>query len=1026
MFCDLVGSTALSARLDPEDLRDVIGAYHKCAAETVARFDGYVAKYMGDGVLVYFGYPQAHEDDAERAVRAGLALIDAVGRLVAPEPLQVRAGIASGLVVVGDLVEQGDLRERSVVGDTPNLASRLQGLAEANAVVIGPQTHQLVADLFEYRDLGAIQVKGFADPLHAYRVLRPSAIESRFEALHGTALTPLVGREEEVELLLRRWQHAKSGEGRVVLLSGEAGIGKSRIAAAVRERIMHEPHTRVRYFGSPHHQDSALHPIIAQLERAAEFDREDAPEAKLKKLEALLAPTLPPDEDVALLAELLSIPITGRYSASNLTPQRRKEKTLQALLRQLELLAKRQPTLIVYEDLHWIDPTSLELLSLTVERVHTQQVLLLATARLEFVPPWPNYPHISTVSLGRLDRSEVTALVASVAKGKSLPSEVLDQIVSRTDGVPLFTEELTKAVIESGMLREADERYELTGPLPPLAIPSTLHASLLARLDRLAPVKDVAQIGAAIGREFPYNLLAAVSGLPERNLRSALTQLVDAALIFQRGLPPHSTYLFKHALVQDATYTSLLKSRRQQLHATIARVLEESFPEISTTEPERVAHHYMQAGLLELAVTFWRRAGELAISRSAIFEAAAHLEHGLEALSKLPNDPNHKKAELELRLALASAWISTKSWAALEVQRECERARELAEQVGDTTNLIRSTWGIWANQWVRDDVSPAVVTAQQLLKLSETRENVMGRWIGHCMVGMSSFQLSAFSTAREQFEEALALDDLEQARIACTTTGHDIGVPILSYFSRTLATLGYLHQAKLRGDELLERGHALGHKPSHAYACNGACILSWILRDTTGLASAAGRLRGIVAEDKFPLWLAYSSIYTGWLEIEAGSPEIGCRLIDDGLSKFDTLGHICNQYFVMLLLANGQLRSGKVDNALDTVDRAEKLIKRTGSKAFEAEVHRLRGDLQLARTAKPEAETSYLQALEIARSQNAKLWEIRAAISLGHLWRNQAKRSEARDLLAPVYGWFTEGFDMPDLKEAKALLDELA
>jgi class 3 adenylate cyclase len=648
MFCDMVGSTALAARLDPEDLREVIGAYHRAVGEVVAGFDGFVAKYMGDGVLIYFGYPRAHEDDAERAVRAGLGVIDGVGRLdVKSAKPQARVGIATGLVVVGDLIGEGSAQEQSVVGETPNLAARLQALAEPDTVVIAAGTRRLVGDFFEYRDLGAVEVKGIAGPVPAWQVLRPSAVTSRFEALRGSALSPLIGRDEEIELLLRRWARAKTGDGQVVLISGEAGLGKSRITAALAGRLHAEPYLRLRYFCSPYHQDSALFPFIDQLDRAAGFARDDIPAAKLEKLKALLARAAPPEDDVVLLADLLSLPASERHPLPNLSPQRKKERTLEALIRQLEGLACRQPVVMVFEDAHWIDPTSRELLDRTVERVRSLPVLLIVTFRLEFQPPWTGQPQVTMLTLNRLDRRDRTALVEQIAGGKALPEEVVAQIVDRTDGVPLFVEELTKSVLESGLLHEAADRYVLDGALPPFAIPTSLHDSLIARLDRLASVRLVAQTGAAIGREFPYALLRAVSRLPEDELQAALARLVASELVFQRGTPPDAVYAFKHALVQDAAHGSLLRSSRQQLHAQIAEVLETDSPELMDNQPELFAQHYAEAGLVEKSVACWGKAGRRSVARSAMAEAASQLQKGLDQLALLPVNPEHQRQELE-------------------------------------------------------------------------------------------------------------------------------------------------------------------------------------------------------------------------------------------------------------------------------------------------------------------------------------------------------------------------------------------
>src|SRR5215469_3146005 len=717
MFCDLVGSTALSTWLDPEDLREVIGAYHRAVTEIVAAFDGFVSRYMGDGVLVYFGYPQAHEDDAERAVRAGLGAIDAVRRLdVKSVKLQARVGIATGLVVVGDLIGTGSAQEQSVVGETPNLAARLQALAEPETVVIGAGTRRLVGDLFEYRDLGTFEVKGIAAPVPAWRVLSPSAVASRFEALRGSVLTPLVGRDEEMALLLRRWERAKTGEGQVVSVSGEPGLGKSRIAVDLRERIHGTPYFRQRFFCSPYRQDSALYPFVEQISRAAEFARTDPSDIKLEKLEALLAPASLPDEDVAVLADLVSLPGSARYPVPDLSPLRRKERTLEALIRRLEGLSRRHPVAMIFEDAHWIDPTSRELLDLTVERVRSLPVLLIVTFRPEFRPSWSGEPHATTLVLNRLDRHFRNALVEQVAGHKGLPSDIVGEIVERTDGVPLFIEELTRSVLESGLRREEEGRYVHDGSLPSLTIPTSLQGSLMARLDRLTSVRYLAQIGAAIGRWFRYTSLRAVAGVPESELEASLAQLVASGLVFQSGTPPDAIYTFKHALVQEAAYVSLLRKARIQLHCQIAQAFEAQFPELLDSQPELFARHYAEAGLAEKSVFYWSNAAQRSVARWAMAESAAQFQKGLDQLGLLPEDFARKRQELELQSSLGIVLQSVKGYAAPETGRTLGRARDLWEQLGSPSEFLQVSYGQSLYHEIRGELDLAHRLDQALLR----------------------------------------------------------------------------------------------------------------------------------------------------------------------------------------------------------------------------------------------------------------------------------------------------------------------
>ena len=722
MFSDLVGSTALSARMDPEDLREVISAYQKCVAETVQRFGGFVAKYMGDGALVYLGYPQAHEDDAERAVRAGLELIAAVAALQSSVSLQTRVGIATGLVVVGDLIGSGEAQERGIVGETPNLAARLQSAAEPNTVAIAESTRKLVGNLFELEDLGAKDLKGIAEPIRAWAALRPSSVESRFDALHASGLTELVGREEELELLLRRWSKAKTGEGQVALLSGEAGIGKSRLTAALLETIASEPHTRLRYFCSPQHTDSAFYPVIGQMERAAGFVHDDTAKTKLDKLDTVLAQTATRVEHAALFAEMLSLPNEGRYPTLDLTPEQRRQRTLEALVSQMEALTRRNPVLMIFEDAHWADPTTLELFGRVVDRVRSLRVLLIVTFRPDFDPPWVGRAYVTFLAINRLGEREILAMIEGVIGNKALPANIRQDIIERTDGIPLFVEEMTKAVLEA-QSQGAAEHLAATVPSSALAVPASLQASLMARLDRLGPAKDVAQIGAAIGREFSHALLTAVVRKPDAELGSALHRLTEAGLLFRQGLPPHATYLFKHALVQDAAYGTLLREPRRALHARIAETLESQFTDIAENQPEILARHLTQAEQTERAVEQWLKAGRRASGRSAHVEAIAHLKQGLELLVSLPDWPRRSVIESDLQLALGVSLMASKGLSSLEAAEAYERARALCEESGDITRLVSALWGLWHSSNNSNRLEAAHALCNQLLTLTEKHDD---------------------------------------------------------------------------------------------------------------------------------------------------------------------------------------------------------------------------------------------------------------------------------------------------------------
>ncbi len=1026
MFCDLVGSTELAARLDPEDFREVIAAYHQRVTDAVLQFDGFVAKYMGDGVLAYFGYPRAHEDDAERAVRAGLGAIETVGgRDVKSAKLRARIGIATGIVVVGDLIGEGSAQEQSVVGETPNLAARLQALAEPDTVVIAASTRRLVGDLFEYESLGELEVKGLAGPLTAWQVLRPSGLASRFEALRGSTLTPLVGRDEEIDLLLLRWAQAKAGEGQVVLVCGEPGLGKSRVTATLGERLHAEPHLRQRYFCSVYRQHSALFPVIDQIGRIAGFAPADLPLSKLAKLEALLARGSLPEEDVALLADLLSLPVAHRHPLPNLSPQRKKERTLEAVIRWLEGLAQRRPVVIIFEDAHWIDPTSLELLNLAVERIHKLPVLLIVTFRPEFEFSWSGQPHVTTLALNRLDRRDRIALVTLIADGKVLPDDVVTQIVERTDGVPLFVEELTKSVLESGLLREEDGHYVLDGPLPPLAIPTTLRDSLTARLDRLASVRYLAQIGAAFGRWFRYTLLRAVAGLPEHDLQASLSRLVASELVFQTGTPPDAIYTFKHALVQDAAYGSLLRSTRQELHERIAAALEAQFPEMMDDQPELFARHYTEAGLVEKSVLFWTKAAQRSVARSAMAEAGAQFQKGLDQLALLSDDSARQRRELELRSSLGAVLITVKGFAAPETGQAYARARELWEQLGSPSELVHIPFGQSFHHVYRGELDLARSLAEDLLRLSRQRNDAAGLVLGYLASGRALMFAGRFAPSRSDLEEMLVLHDPTVHHSLVQDAAVHPQVGSLAHLGIVLFCLGFPDQALASSTAAIAEARRLALPASLVSSLSlGAILLSFIGDDET-LDCWATQLIEIATEQGFPAWRAAGTIYRGWVKTKNGDVVEGISLLRKGSTAYRATGAEGAMSHFITFLARAYGIAGQVDEGLALLDDALQLTARTGERWVEAELNRHKGKLLRQQGRFEAAEELYRTALSIAQEQEAKLWELRAVISLARLRRYQGYHTEAGELLAPVYGWFTEGFDIQDLKEAKALLDEL-
>jgi class 3 adenylate cyclase/predicted ATPase/ABC-type transport system involved in cytochrome c biogenesis ATPase subunit len=1019
MFSDLVGSTALSAGMDPEDLREIISGYQRCVAKTVRRFGGFVARYLGDGVLIYFGYPQAHEDDAQRAVRAGLALIDAVATLPAPQPLQVRIGAATGMVVVGDLVGSGQAQEHDIVGETPNLAARLQAIAEPNMIVIAEATRRLLGNLFELRDLGPKEVKGIPGAVRAFAAVRERSVESRFEAMHPGGLTALVGRGRELELLLRCWTRAKSGEGQVVLLSGEAGIGKSRLTAALLEDLAGEAHTRLRYFCSPQHIDSALHPFIAQIERAAGIKSSDAITQRLDKLEDALATNTKTARTAPLIAALLSIPTTARYPLLKLTPTQQRRQTFAALLDQLESSARKMPVLWIFEDAHWADPSSMELIDLAVDRIRHLPLLAIITFRPEFHPPWDGLSNVTTLALGRLARSDVEDMIAQTS-GRLLSPEVVEQIVAKTDGNPLFVEELTKAVLED--LIQSRDDYRVNRPLPPLAIPTTLRDSLMARLDHLAPVKEIAQLGAAIGREFSYSLLRALAWCDDATLRHGLFQLEQAELVFRRGEIPDAIYSFKHALIQDAAYESLLKGRRQTLHRNIAETLRDQFPKAADTQPEVIAHHFSHAGLIEVAAEWWGKAGEFATRRSAYSEAIDHYRKSLKLYAELPDSPHLRLRRLQLQTAYAYARFHGRGTALPETAAAFAEARALAASVEEIAARFPAYFGMWAGSFTRADLAPMEEVARAFLSDVQSLPTPGEGGVAHCVFGVTQWFRGDYPTARMHLERAVKVYDRNRDSVLAGVFGYDPGVIAMARLAAVLWPMGEVRQAESIIQQALSLAHQIGHVPSIMVSHHVACILASMRRDAANARSHSMTILDLAREHSVPLRIADSTFFFGWSRWRAGYPdgESGMR---EGPAMLSKLQYRLLEPLTQTLLAELEGQCGRTEIGLKLLDEQLAETQRSGARWFDSEMHRMRAELLLLRGPSEiaEAEKALTSAIEVAQVQQTRAFELLATISLARLYQATNRDRAARELLLTLSSQGI-GHELPEFEEMQRIL----
>ena len=1028
MFCDLVGSTAISTRLDPEDLREVIRAYQDACSGAIARYDGFVAKFMGDGILAYFGYPRAHEDDAERAVRAALEIAAAVAKLetLAEDRLEVRIGIATGLVVVGDLIGQGSAQEQSVVGDTPNLAARLQGVAEPGSIVVSEQVRRLVGGSFDYEDLGEMTLKGFAQPTHGYRILGASETVSRFEAATQEGLTPLVGRDQEIALLLERWQLAQDGEGQVVLLSGEPGIGKSRILSGLRGRLEGVGAQAIRFQCSPYYVNSAFWPIIDNFERMLKFGRDEQSQSKLDKLEALIVNDHGrPLGDVRFVASMLSVPCEERYGASALTAQKHKDETLRVLVEMTSAIAHKQASVMLFEDAHWADPTTLEVLDLLIDRIGTVPLLIVLTHRPEFHPKWTGHGHVSALNLSKLTRAQSSAMVSEVAGGKTLPPGLVEQIATRTDGVPLFVEELTKSILESGELQEVGDRYDYIGSGRGITIPATLRDSLMARLDRFAPVKEIAQIGAAIGREFSYELIEAVWSQDKNELGTALQQLTDSGLAFRRGTLPETTYTFKHALVRDAAYDSLLKTRKQELHAKIARALEERLP--ANTEAAVLAHHYTQAGIPERASAHWLTAGRAALGRAALTEAVRQLRVGLEQADCLPAGSMRDRRELDTQLCLGNALMQAKGIAAPEADVAFKRAYALRSTLGRSSELIPILFGICAVRLIGGQPRAALEIVDEMVPLAQG--NRQAELVVKTLLMDAHFWLGNFVIADGYFVEAMNLYDDEQDGQLIKAYAFDMKILNLVYASHFQWMRGFPERA-LRTKELLDRSvERLGNPFMSAQAAIwGAGAFHYCGRLDKHRSQVLKGLE-ISTQIGFPFFERQAEIWYAWNRVQTNDLSVeNLALFERALSGLVGVGTGCLMPYFTALRAEALAKQGALVEAQDLLRDALDRVDAFGEESHAAEIHRIRAVILLrdAVSRHEVAEQELLASLAIARRQVAKSWELRTSISLARLWQAQGKRKEAHELLTPIYNWFTEGFETRDLKEAKALLDKLA
>ncbi len=1027
LFADISGFTALSETMDPEAVRDLMNACFSRLAPVVEKYEGSIDKFIGDEMMVLFGAPVAHENDPERAVRTGLEMMEALTAFNAEKgvKLGLHCGINTGVVVAGG-IGTGTRQDYSVMGDAVNVAARLRTAAKDGQILIGAETDRLTQPLFIRTPMNPVQVKGKTGPVASYHVLKLNERPRDTDNRQRGAMAPLVGREDEVALLSQRWEQVKNGAGQIILLNGEAGVGKSRLLQAIRDHVAAEPHIRLECRCSPYHTHSAFYPVADLLEYRMGFSRTDSPEEKLKKMERVLSPyPLDLKKAVSLLSTLLSFPVpVDRYPPLALTPQMERQQLFDVFLSILLTMASKQPVLFIVEDLHWVDPSTIELLTGLVKRGPTAHIYTLFTCRPGFVLPWADSPDLTPITLTRLLPNHVEQVIKGVTGGKTLPAEVVEQIISKTDGVPLFIEELTRMILESGHLKDQGNHYVLTGPLATLAIPATLHNSLMARLDRLGEGKTVAQIGAIIGRQFSYEMLHAVAKMNDTALHNALERLVDAQLLFQQGAHPDTISTFRHAMIQDVAYQSLLKTVRNRYHQRVAHLLIERFPEMAENQPERLAQHFSEGGQASEAVDWWLRAGRRALQKLANAEAIQHFTHALQLLADLPDRPENRHRELAAQMSLGPALSATKGYAAPEVEQAFERARALCCDMGDAPQIFPIQWGLWAFYVVRAAFDQAWETAQTMLRMAQAKNDANLLLEAHFSVGLTHYFQGRPVAALEHLSQVIVLDSPQRDRSFTNQTGQDAGVCGLAYGGLVLWQLGHLDEALQRSREAVALARHIQHPFSLAYALNFAAWLRQMCRDREEAQALSEEEVALSLKQGF-FWVTLGSIIQGWAEAEQGKIEAGIAMIDQGLRGFRGAGARLSQTYQLAIWAEALLRAKRAEDGLWRTDEALQCIKKTGERFWEGEIHRLRGLLFLALPSpQPDAAIrSIRKSIEMAQQQKAPMGILRAAVVLAQIATHPDERDEAQRLLAEVLPVFTHTkVDLPDLREARALL----